>query len=213
MENHLLGRSCLQSAHPQREEGVVLYFLGHIKYLRYIIFLYLSHRQCHPLQLFRPQLSQDLHDPKLGEFFLFFALPFISFGPQEKNHNEKQSPLNIFTAIEKGSSFLKENQNEDGSWGSPHQTKGLNIFAPVPGSHRAFRLAVSALSLNALLHIQSNNPEYKNTISKARDYLLKNLGLNSCVIPNISCNTRTCPSTLAPAPIPITGIVILLAIF
>ena len=109
-------------------------------------------------------------------FFLFFALPFISFASQEKNHNEKQAPLNIFTAIKKGSSFLKENQNEDGSWGSPHQTKGLNIFAPVPGSHRAFRLAVSALSLNALLHIQSNNPEYKNTITKARDYLLKNLG-------------------------------------
>ncbi len=109
-------------------------------------------------------------------FFLFFALPFTSFASQEKNQNEKQLPLNILAAIEKGSTFLKKNQNEDGSWGSPHQTKGLNIFAPVPGSHRAFRLAVSALSLNALLHIQSNNLEYKKTISKARDYLLKNLG-------------------------------------
>jgi hypothetical protein len=109
-------------------------------------------------------------------FFLFFALPFTSFASQEKNQNGKQLPLNILAAIEKGSSFLKKNQNEDGSWGSPHQTKGLNIFAPVPGSHRAFRLAVSALSLNALLRIQSNNLEYKNTISKARDYLLKNLG-------------------------------------
>ena len=42
-------------------------------------------------------------------------------------------------------------------------------------------------------------------------YLRKNLGLNSCVIPIISCVTNTWPSTPPPAPIPITGIVKLFA--
>ena len=82
----------------------------------------------------------------------------------------------IESAISKASSFLKNDQNKDGSWGSPHQTKGLNIFAPVPGSHRAFRLAVSALCLHALLEHQKNNENFKRTISIGAEYLLKNLG-------------------------------------
>ena len=79
---------------------------------------------------------------------------------------EKNFAPKIKDAISHGSIFLKNDQNKDGSWGSPHQTKGLNIFAPVPGSHRAFRLAVSALSLYALLENQENNATYNKTISK-----------------------------------------------
>ena len=44
-------------------------------------------------------------------------------------------------------------------------------------------------------------------------YLLRNLGLNSFVIPIKSCNTRTCPSTLLPAPIPMIGILTSFATF
>ena len=84
--------------------------------------------------------------------------------------------INVKKAIDKASSFLKENQNKDGSWGSPHQTKGLNIFAPVPGSHRAFRLAVSSLCLHALLENQKDNEAYHKTISKGSNYILNNLG-------------------------------------
>ena len=84
--------------------------------------------------------------------------------------------INVKKAIDKASSFLKENQNNDGSWGSPHQTKGLNIFAPVPGSHRAFRLAVSSLCLHALLENQKDNEAYHKTISKGSNYILDNLG-------------------------------------
>jgi len=89
---------------------------------------------------------------------------------------EKTFAPKIKDAINHGSIFLKNDQNKDGSWGSPHQTKGLNIFAPVPGSHRAFRLAVSALSLHALLENQENNATYTKTISKGAEYLLSNLG-------------------------------------
>ena len=33
-------------------------------------------------------------------------------------------------SIERGVYFLIGNQNKDGSWGSPRNTKGLNIYAP-----------------------------------------------------------------------------------
>ena len=45
----------------------------------------------------------------------------------------------IYSAIDRGVRFLIEDQNSNGSWGSPTRTKGLNIYAPVPGAHHAFR--------------------------------------------------------------------------
>ena len=40
-------------------------------------------------------------------------------------------------------------------------------------------------------------------------YLLRNRGLKSLFIPSMSCDTRTWPSRLDPAPIPIIGIFVL----
>ena len=81
----------------------------------------------------------------------------------------------IRTSIERGCAFLKKRQNPDGSWGSARQTKGLNIFAPVPGSHRAFRLAVTALSIAALIENKASEPVFAETISKGEDHLLERL--------------------------------------
>lgn len=53
-------------------------------------------------------------------------------------------------AIAGGVEFLLADQNPNGSWGSAHQTKGLNIYAPVPGAHDAFRVAVTAMAISAL---------------------------------------------------------------
>lgn len=80
-------------------------------------------------------------------------------------------------AIEKGIAFLIEDQNEDGSWGSPRQTKGLNIYAPVPGSHEAFRTAVTAMAVSAL--IESGLSDELGPAAEARGkgeaYLLETL--------------------------------------
>src|SRR6516165_5688428 len=54
-------------------------------------------------------------------------------------------------SIRRGVEFLLKDQNKDGSWGSAHRTKGLNIYAPVPGAHHAFRTAVTAMCVTALL--------------------------------------------------------------
>ena len=53
-------------------------------------------------------------------------------------------------AIAAGIDFLVADQNPNGSWGSARRTKGLNIYAPVPGAHDAFRVAVTAMAISAL---------------------------------------------------------------
>ena len=67
---------------------------------------------------------------------LIFSFSILEASQSLKNLDKDE----IFNAIEKGSAYLLKDQNKDGSWGSPNQTKGLNIFAPAPGSHRAFRV-------------------------------------------------------------------------
>ncbi len=85
------------------------------------------------------------------------------------------TPERILESIEDGCDFLVENQNSDGSWGSPTQTKGLNVFAPIPGSHRAFRLAVTALGVSALVEAGDRGKKYQKSIESGARYLLEEL--------------------------------------
>ncbi len=61
-------------------------------------------------------------------------------------------------SIERGIYFLQGNQNKNGSWGSPRNTKGLNIYAPTFQSHYAFRLAVTALCTSAMIEAGGDHP-------------------------------------------------------
>lgn len=60
--------------------------------------------------------------------------------------------------IRRGVEFLLDDQRPNGGWGSAEQTKDLNIFAPVPGAHHAFRAAVTGLVLEALVAAESDLP-------------------------------------------------------
>ncbi len=60
-------------------------------------------------------------------------------------------PAEITAAIRRGVQFLLDDQRPDSSWGSPENTKGLNIYAPVPGAHDAFRTGVTGLVIMALV--------------------------------------------------------------
>ena len=113
--------------------------------------------------------------PKFIRFLSLGCLITSLLFSEEKTDANKTSENAISIAIARGSNFLLKNQNKDGSWGTPQQTKGLNIYAPIPGAHRAFRLAVTALSLSALLDNQENKPLYKETILNAKEYLIENL--------------------------------------
>jgi hypothetical protein len=80
----------------------------------------------------------------------------------------KQS--DITASIERGVKFLLDDQRPDGSWGSAEKTKGLNIYAPPPGAHDAFRTAVTSLVIMALIESEPVVPEdQRPKIAKAID--------------------------------------------
>jgi hypothetical protein len=76
------------------------------------------------------------------------------------------------TSIKRGVDFLVGYQNPDGSWGNPTRTKGLNIYAPVPGAHHAFRTATTAMCIMALIESGSETPEVKMSLGRAEQWLL-----------------------------------------
>ncbi len=78
-------------------------------------------------------------------------------------------------SIERGVAFLLEDQNSNGSWGSATRTKGLNIYAPVPGAHHAFRAATTSLCLSALLEVASDGPESTAAVDRGEAWLREHL--------------------------------------
>ena len=78
-------------------------------------------------------------------------------------------------AIQRGIAFLLTVQNENGSWGSPHRTKDLNIYAPVPGSHHAFRAAVTSLCLCALIEAGAGADGVQAAIERGEVWMFDHL--------------------------------------
>ncbi len=86
-------------------------------------------------------------------------------------------PAALDGAIAHGLAFLLARQHADGSWGSPRNTKGLNIYAPVPSAHDTFRAACTALALEALARSPASDgaPESQAARNRARAWLLAHL--------------------------------------
>src|SRR5262245_30749280 len=85
-------------------------------------------------------------------------------------------------SLDRGIYFLVTNQNKDGSWGTARRTKELNIFAPVPGAHHAFRCGTTALCVEALIESQARAPanrardeRLEAALQRGEDWLLENL--------------------------------------
>jgi hypothetical protein len=81
----------------------------------------------------------------------------------------------IQQAEDRGVAFLLADQNHDGSWGTAERTKRLNIYAPVPGAHHAFRTAVTALVLAALLEIESDDEAVNQAIDRGEAWMWERL--------------------------------------
>lgn len=90
---------------------------------------------------------------------------------------QPRSPEELENSIRRGIRFLLKDQNKDGSWGTAHKTKDLNIFAPVPGAHDAFRSGTTALCVAALIEtgVTETNSEAKQALERGEAWLLKNL--------------------------------------
>ncbi|MGA1354682.1 MAG: hypothetical protein ACO32I_07940, partial [Candidatus Limnocylindrus sp.] len=81
----------------------------------------------------------------------------------------------IRASMTRGVEFLLQNQQENGSWGSPTRTKGLNIYAPVPGAHHAFQAAMTALCIMALHELRDGSAGVDLALEKSEAWLLEHL--------------------------------------
>jgi hypothetical protein len=84
-------------------------------------------------------------------------------------------PEKLKAAIGRGVAFLLKTQNKDGSWGSAERTKQLNIYAPVPGAHQAFRTAVTAMCVSALIEVGDGSPALRRAIERGEANLFTEL--------------------------------------
>jgi hypothetical protein len=102
---------------------------------------------------------------KTGPLILacILAVPGIVRGAE----SPEATPAAIDASIRRGVDFLIGNQNPNGSWGGPTRTKGLNIYAPLPGAHHAFRAGASGLALSGLIDAADKRPEVTAAIGKA----------------------------------------------
>lgn len=89
---------------------------------------------------------------------------------------EGSSASEIRESIQRGVQFLIEDQNANGSWGSPTKTKSLNIYAPVPGAHHAFRAATTSLCIAGLIEVGLDDPDAVKALDRAEAWLMEHLG-------------------------------------
>ena len=115
--------------------------------------------------------------PTLLLILCFCIAGFADTGIQ-KASREPPAKGAIESSIRKGIDFLVSDQNKNGSWGSARNTKGLNIYAPVPGAHDAFRAAITAMCVTALIETNAaqNDIDAKKALNKGESWLLENLG-------------------------------------
>ena len=106
--------------------------------------------------------------------------PLATIGPKPAPITPPK-PEEIEAAIQRGIKFLLADQRPDGSWGSPENTKGLNIYAPPPGAHDAFRTAVTSLVVMALIEAEprlndTERPAVTRAIDRGAEWLDGHLG-------------------------------------
>lgn len=78
-------------------------------------------------------------------------------------------------SVRRGIDFLCEIQYKSGCWGGPQQTKGFDIYAPVPGAHHGFRAAVTSLVLSALIQSGDTREKVSRAIDRGEDWMLVHL--------------------------------------
>lgn len=69
--------------------------------------------------------------------------------------------------------WLIASQNEDGSWGSHHSPRPIEVLADVPGSHDAFRVAVTGLCVMALARTTHGGAEAEAARARGVEALVR----------------------------------------
>ncbi|GAA5482130.1 hypothetical protein [Haloferula sargassicola] len=101
-------------------------------------------------------------------------LAFAVLHAEERPHAEVTAET-VAASITRGVDFLVAKQNANGSWGGPTRTKGLNIYAPLPGAHHAFRAGASGLALAGLIDSHDDRPATREAIRKGGEWMAEHL--------------------------------------
>ena len=68
--------------------------------------------------------------------------------------------------------WMVTNQNKEGSWGTHESPRPIEVLADVPGSHQAFQVATTALSVAALDGYPTDTAAKTQAVDRAIDWLL-----------------------------------------
>lgn len=123
------------------------------------------------------RLAQIIGGPPMPLIVVIACAFAVSFGCATKKEVARR-PMSFETtqpvraqsvdkAIADGVAFILKTQNADGSWGSGLQTRGIEIFATVPGSHDSFRGGTSALCVIALREARDRGGFKTKEVEKA----------------------------------------------
>jgi hypothetical protein len=117
---------------------------------------------------------------KLFHFQKFISLTgFLVLSPTFSSAQEDAPPAvtlkDIDTSITRGVDFLIGDQNENGSWGSATRTKDINIYAPLPGAHDAYRAGATGLALSGMIDSADKRPEALASIEKCAAWSIEHL--------------------------------------
>lgn len=83
------------------------------------------------------------------------------------------SEVSLERALAEGTAWLLAHQNEDGSFGSHHSPRPIEVYASFPGSQDAFRVATTALCVLALREAGGSDPKVEAAALRALDLLLE----------------------------------------
>ncbi|MFT5048839.1 MAG: hypothetical protein ACI8QZ_000226 [Chlamydiales bacterium] len=69
--------------------------------------------------------------------------------------------------------WLVDNQQPDGSWGTHHSPRPIEVLASVPGSQTAFKVATTALTVSALQECAVAGDAGRSAVERGLDFLLE----------------------------------------
>ena len=96
-----------------------------------------------------------------------FAVSVAAVAGEQAKQPPEVTTAALNASIRRGVDFLIADQNSNGSWGSATRTKNLNIYAPLPGAHHAYRAGASGLALSGIIDAADPRPEVEAAIAKA----------------------------------------------
>lgn len=120
-----------------------------------------------------PVVAQETKDQDAPKRLIDDPLDFSK--PPEIPEYDKPTEDEIRASMKRGIDFLLKTQNKNGSWGSHVTRRDFEIYAPIPGAHKAFRAGVTAMCVMALVDSGDTRIEVTEAIQRAEEWMFREL--------------------------------------